>query len=375
MRLFLHPFPPTPALRYLCLYVRFPQIKGVENSSQQLAISFERNNAHSSGIGAPDQGGGVGHASPSLGFAYRRTPRSNAFIQPRGLGGGGVAAAGTNGGGHGNNGNMAPPPSSSRLLSEGTLTPSGKSGVLSPDVYLSGGVKRLNIPPDTEERRQRFSAARPLIKVPETPPVAGISGGGSRRPVAEDDDLGTGVGRGGGGGARGSTSNGNGVEVKGEGTAAAAAVFPTPENNNNGGPSAAHGNKAGILSSPDGSARRDAHGGGLVSPPPSTGVGTDVRAAAGGGDESLLDASPAESAGRLFAEGHGDKVSSKAVPKLDAEGYETVPLMSELVAMEEDALRSVSGFVVRRPGFGSIAWKEAVDLRGVDIGQVVSVRG
>ncbi|CAM9539431.1 unnamed protein product [Scytosiphon promiscuus] len=47
--------------------------------------------------------------------------------------------------------------------------------------------------------------------------------------------------------------------------------------------------------------------------------------------------------------------------------------MRKLEAMGKDALRAVSGFVVSRPGFGSIAWKEPVDLRGVDIGKVVAI--
>lgn len=328
----------------------FPQIKGVLNSSQQLAISFERHQAGSSG-GNQAGGAGTGQASPSLGFAYRRTPRSNAYIQPRGFGGGGVAGSGKKDG----KGN-APMSSSARLLSEGALTPSAKSGILSPDAYLSGGVKRLNIPTDTEERRQRFSATRPLIRGSATAAAAATTPSDARR---SQPDV-------------GATSNGGsgGVEeAKGE-AASMAAVTGTTSEANGGGASSSNGHHRVefAVSSPDGSARRNTQG--ASSPPPSTGgIGTDVRAAATGADESLLDGSPA--GGRLFQGDGGAAAASSFAPKLDLEEYDTKPPMSKLAAMGEDALRAVSGFVVSRPGYGSIAWKEPVDLRGVDIGKVV----
>lgn len=353
---------PTPVLVSF-----FAQIKGVLNSSQQLAISFERQQASSSGGdqggGGSGSGSGVGQASPSLGFAYRRTPRSNAYIQPRGFGGGGVAGSAKKGG----KGGGAPVPSSSRLLSEGALTPSAKSGILSPDAYLSGGVKHLNIPTDTEERRQRFSSSRPMIRgaAAATPnPTDG------RRPQRDVSGI----------------SNGSGVEeVKGEtaptvSAAAVAAAAVTGTSDINGSLPASNGNSRVefAAASPDGSARRNTGGG--ASPPPSTGgIGTDVRAAATGADESLLDASPAagggSNGGRLFQgeSGGGGDGASSITPRLDLEEYDTEPPMAELVAMTEKSLRAVSGFVVSRQGYGSIAWKEPVDLRGVDIGSAVSV--
>lgn len=333
------------------------------NSSQQLAISFERHQASSSsgdqGGGGGGSGSGAGQASPSLGFAYRRTPRSNAYIQPRGFGGGGVAGSTKKDG----KGGGAPVPSSSRLLSEGALTPSAKSGILSPDAYLSGGAKRLNIPTDTEERRQRFSSSRPMIRgaTAATPNPAD-----DRRP---QPDV-------------GAISNGSGVEeVKGEAASAAsaagAAAAGVGTSESNGGLSVSNGNKVDFAaSSPDGSTRRNTGG---ASPPPSTGgIGTDVRAAATGADESLLDASPAaaggSNGGRLF-QGDSAGGASSFAPRLDLEEYDTEPPMAELAAMTEDSLRAVSGFVVSRQGYGSIAWKEPVDLRGVDIGSAVSVDG
>lgn len=347
-------FPPTLIL----------QIKGVQNSSQQLAISFERH--HHAGSSGGSQGGGAGacagQASPSLGFAYRRTPRSNAYIQPRGFGGGGVTASGKKDGKGGGSGGAAVS-STARLLSEGALTPGPKSGILSPDAYLSGGVKRLNIPTETEERRERFSSSRPLIR--SSPATASIAA-----PPAEDRGTSSQPD------VVGGAANGSGVEEsKGE---PATAVPTTSSEMNDGGP-----NRVDFAAtSPDGSARHNARGGRggsgvVVSPPPSTGgIGTDVRAAAGGGgDESLLDASPATGNGRLFlgeGVGGGGGGGNDFAPTLDLEEYKTEPSMAELAKMTKDALRAVSEFVVSRQGYGSIAWKEPVDLRGVDIGSVVS---
>lgn len=364
----------------------------MENSSQLLAISFERGTGvNPSGIGAPEQGGGgggftmgasVGNPAPSIGFAYRRTPRSSARIRPRGLAGGGDIPGI---GGDGGNNHTIPPPSSSRLLSEGSLTASGarkSGGILSPDVYLSGGVKRLNIPNNIDERRPRFSESRPLIK--PSPDDGGTSNGNARHGASTEN---------GGSGAGG--SGGGAEEMKRSEASTAVTETSTPSdtasyrNGNNG---RFHGQNVGVrgggksdsLSSPAGSARRG-HGGAsgvhgeIASPPPSGGAGTDVRAAAGGGggDESLLDdGSPAggggvNGGGGLF-DGDGDADTSAFAPTLDVEGYETTPPMSELVTMTESSLKCVNGFSVSRPGFGSIKWKEPVDLRRLDIGNVVS---
>lgn len=378
--------------------LNYLQVKGVQNSSQQLAISFERGSgANPSGVNAADQGGGVGtgvggggggstgasvgNAAPSVGFAYRRTPRSSARIRPRGLAGGGDNVGA---GGDGGNSSMLPP-SSSRLLSEGSLTPGGAGGVagskargiLSPDVYLSAGVKRLNIPINTEERRPRFSESRPLIK-----PDSGGDGGAIS---AQGGDGGVGV-NGSGDGDRsdnraavaGGAEGGREETKTGERDDFAVTTgtsTPAPSANRGGGSAGSrNGGGAGI-----GDSVAD-----MASPPPSGAVGTDVRAAAGGrgGDESLLDdGSPAAGGGGGGGGGLFDVVSDADVgvssgsafaPTLNVAGYETTPRMSELAAMDESSLRSVTGFKVSRPGFGSIAWKEPVDLRRVDIGAVVS---
>ena len=55
------------------------------------------------------------------------------------------------------------------------------------------------------------------------------------------------------------------------------------------------------------------------------------------------------------------------VPKLTKAGYTIHPPMNELENMSEADLTAVSGFKVERPGFGSVAWDGAVDIRGVDV--------
>jgi nuclear pore complex protein Nup98-Nup96 len=55
------------------------------------------------------------------------------------------------------------------------------------------------------------------------------------------------------------------------------------------------------------------------------------------------------------------------VPKLTKRGYEVFPSMADLEAMSEAELATVSGFKVERPGFGSVEWDGAVDVRCVDI--------
>jgi len=55
------------------------------------------------------------------------------------------------------------------------------------------------------------------------------------------------------------------------------------------------------------------------------------------------------------------------VPKLTKAGYTIHPPMNELESMSEADLTAVSGFKVERPGFGSVSWDGAVDVRGVDV--------
>jgi len=55
------------------------------------------------------------------------------------------------------------------------------------------------------------------------------------------------------------------------------------------------------------------------------------------------------------------------VPKLTKRGYVVYPSVADLEAMSEAELATVRGFTVERPGFGSVAWDGAVDVREVDI--------
>lgn len=329
-----------------------------------------------------------------MGIAFRRTPRSSARIRPRGLSSG--SAGGNSGGDSGGGDGSVPPPTSSRLLSQNALTPvAGSSGVLSPDAYLSGGSKRLTINASTDDRREPFSESKPLIQSGSTPQSAGGAGRGAESVVGgRSADA--------GGGASGSGSKSRLVGMNGAGadeTKDRGGSVPATPGLSDGLESstrlfdatasslASAGVGIGSVVSPLGSARRPSGTGGIVSPPPSTGVGTDVRAAAGGGDESIIEASPepggkaggggggggaggAAGGGRLFAEVLG---ASASAPKLGLEGYETKPPMSELAVMSDDELRAVSGFEVIRRGVGSIAWLRPVDLRNMDIGKLVSV--
>ncbi len=55
------------------------------------------------------------------------------------------------------------------------------------------------------------------------------------------------------------------------------------------------------------------------------------------------------------------------VPKLTKRGYDVYPSMADLESMSEAELATVRGFKVERPGFGSVSWDGAVDVREVDI--------
>lgn len=328
----------------------------------------------------------IGSPSPSVGLSYRRTAISSARIRPRGLTGG---TPGGGGAGAGDGDKSMSQPSSARLLSEGSLTPVGNSGVLSPDAYMSGGSKRLTVMSTTaEERRQRFSENRPLVRAGPpsssggSPAVRGVGvspgkrteNGKSGAAITSNDEV--------------FNADDGGVEEKKE--RAVDELAPRDERRASSSTPSRDSARAlpsstTTVTSPADGARRPLGAAGVVSPPPSGGHGTDVRAAAGGGDESLLEGSPEAtvgssgagaggaggpgSGGRLFDE---DLSGGTIAPRLDIEGYETIPPMSELAVMNEDELRSVSGFVVNRPDVGKISWLRPVDIRGLDIEKLVS---
>jgi len=68
----------------------------------------------------------------------------------------------------------------------------------------------------------------------------------------------------------------------------------------------------------------------------------------------------------------------KLVPKLNMEGYYTSPSIAELRNQVEqvgsaESLKSVSGFMIGRVGFGEVVFDGMTDLRGVDLDQVIRI--
>jgi nuclear pore complex protein Nup98-Nup96 len=64
---------------------------------------------------------------------------------------------------------------------------------------------------------------------------------------------------------------------------------------------------------------------------------------------------------------------NRHVPTLTKAGYTVYPPIHELTAMSEADLAAVSGFKVERPGYGSVEWDGAVDVRGVDLDSTVVI--
>ena len=62
------------------------------------------------------------------------------------------------------------------------------------------------------------------------------------------------------------------------------------------------------------------------------------------------------------------------VPKLTKSGYIVSPSIEDMSSMSEADLAAVSRFMVSRPGFGSVAWDGAVDIRYIDLDSVVCIR-
>ena len=61
------------------------------------------------------------------------------------------------------------------------------------------------------------------------------------------------------------------------------------------------------------------------------------------------------------------------VPTLTKAGYVVYPPIHELEVMSEADLATVSDFKVERPGYGSVEWDGAVDVRGVDLDSTVVI--
>jgi len=80
-----------------------------------------------------------------------------------------------------------------------------------------------------------------------------------------------------------------------------------------------------------------------------------------------------DSTGRSPSSSPPLQVENQFVPKLTKLGYNVFPSITELKAMSEADLATVAGFKVERPGYGSVEWDGAVDVRGVDIDTVVLI--
>jgi len=77
--------------------------------------------------------------------------------------------------------------------------------------------------------------------------------------------------------------------------------------------------------------------------------------------------------GRSPSSSSPSQARNQSAPKLTKSGYNVYPSITELEAMSEADLAAVTGFKVERPGYGSVAWDGAVDVRGVDIDTVVVI--
>ena len=56
-----------------------------------------------------------------------------------------------------------------------------------------------------------------------------------------------------------------------------------------------------------------------------------------------------------------------------ARGYATEPSLAVLRRMSEDELSGVSGFTVKRKGFGSVRWLGRVDVRGIKLDEIIEI--
>jgi len=65
--------------------------------------------------------------------------------------------------------------------------------------------------------------------------------------------------------------------------------------------------------------------------------------------------------------------STSRLPKLTKDGYEVKPSLEQLAQMSEADLATVSNFEIKRKEFGRVAWEGAVDIRDIDLDNVVKI--
>ena len=67
-------------------------------------------------------------------------------------------------------------------------------------------------------------------------------------------------------------------------------------------------------------------------------------------------------------------LQSSMLPKLTKNGYVMMPSLQSLSDMSDADLAAVSNFTVEKVGVGSVAWDGAVDVRGIDLDLVISIK-
>merc|ERR1740124_1356920 len=65
--------------------------------------------------------------------------------------------------------------------------------------------------------------------------------------------------------------------------------------------------------------------------------------------------------------------SNPALPTLTKPGYTITPSLTTLSYMSEADLAAVQNFSVERTGYGSVAWDDAVDVRGCNLDSIISI--
>ena len=60
-------------------------------------------------------------------------------------------------------------------------------------------------------------------------------------------------------------------------------------------------------------------------------------------------------------------------PKLTLAGYVVSPTLEEMKSMTENDLSAVSGFTAARGSVGSVRWDDSVDVRGIDLDDIISI--
>lgn len=66
-------------------------------------------------------------------------------------------------------------------------------------------------------------------------------------------------------------------------------------------------------------------------------------------------------------------IPEEMIPVLTKDGYTCTPSIEQLSRMTEEDLASVKEFTVSRAGYGSLTWQEPVDLRGMNLDEMIYI--